>query len=111
MADPFTGPVVVLVDVMSGSAAEAFAGGLQAIGRALICGERTAGRVLGAEVAELPMGALMVYPTVRPVLGNGEILEGTGVVPDLPVTVDRADLLAGADPVLEAAIEYLLSGG
>jgi carboxyl-terminal processing protease len=105
---PYDGPVVVLVDVLSGSAAEAFAGGLQAIGRAVIAGERTAGRLLGGEITQLPIGALMIYPINQPVAADGTIVEGRGVIPDLPVAVHRGDLLAGHDPALQAAIDHLL---
>jgi carboxyl-terminal processing protease len=107
--DPYDGPVEVLVDVISGSAAELFAGGLQAIGRAVIAGERTAGRLLGGEIAELPIGSLMIFPTSQPVLADGTIVESRGVIPDLPVAVRRSDLVAGIDPVLRAAIEHLQS--
>jgi C-terminal processing protease CtpA/Prc len=105
--DPYEGGVVVLVDIVSSSGAEAFAGGLQAIGRAVIAGERTAGRLLGGEVARLPMGALMVYPINQPVTADGTIVEGRGVIPDLPISVHREDLIAGHDPILQAAIDYL----
>ena len=37
----YDGPIVVLVDVLSGSWAEEFAGGLQAIGRAAVIGEQS----------------------------------------------------------------------
>lgn len=107
--DPYDGPVVVLVDVVSGSAAEAFAVGIQAMGRAVIVGERTAGRLLGGEIAELPIGALMIYPVVAAVAADGTVVEGRGVIPDLPVAVHRRDLLAGIDPTLQAAIDHLLS--
>ncbi len=72
-------------------------------------GERTAGRLLGGEIAELPMGALMIYPITEPVTADGNVVEGRGVIPDLPVTVDRWDLLAGIDSPLQAAIDHLLS--
>lgn len=108
---PYDGPVVVLVDIMSGSAAEAFSGGIQAIGRAHIVGERTVGRLLGGELAELPMGALMIYPITAPVIADGSMVEGRGVIPDIPVAVDRSDLLAGIDPALRAAIDHLQSTG
>ncbi len=106
---PYDGPVVVLVDVLSGSAAEAFSVGIQAIGRADIVGERTAGRLLGGELAELPMGALMIYPITVAVAADGTVVEGHGVIPDLPVAVHRRDLLAGIDPPLRAAIDHLQS--
>ena len=42
---PFDGPVVVMIDVMNGSASERFAACIQSIGRAVIIGERSPGIV------------------------------------------------------------------
>jgi C-terminal processing protease CtpA/Prc len=42
-------------------------------------------------------------------MADGTIVEGRGVIPDLPVAVRRSDLAAGIDPVLRAAIEYILA--
>ena len=40
---PFAGPVAILVDAMSGSASECFAGGMQSIGRARVFGQTVDG--------------------------------------------------------------------
>ena len=101
------GPVVVLVDEFSASSSEEFAGGLQAIGRAAIVGKRTPGKVLIADVKQLPNGATFVYPVAVTRLANGTVLEGRGVIPDIEVALDRALLLQGRDSQLEAAINYL----
>ena len=105
--EPYTGAVVVLIDVISASSAEEFAGGLQATARATVIGERTAGRVLTAEFVQLPNGSLMIYPDAQTVVADGTVLESHGVVPDIEVTQTRADAIAGADPVLDAAIDHL----
>ena len=105
----YDGPLVVLVDVLSASSAEEFAGALQAMGRAYVIGERTAGRVLVADLVEVPNGALMIYPVGQSMTSDGTVLEGHGVIPDLPVAVHRSDLLVGKDPPLQAAIDYLRS--
>jgi carboxyl-terminal processing protease len=106
-ADAYTGPVVVLVDVMSGSSSEEFAGAMQATGRATIVGERTAGVVLVGDVVQLPDGAIFMYPVEQTRTADGTVLEGRGVIPDLEVPLDRAALLQGTDSQLQAAIEYL----
>ena len=103
----YDGPIVVLVDVLSTSSAQEFAGGLQAIGRAVIIGERTARRVLVQDIAELPTGSIRIYPQGQSLLPDRTVLEGHGVIPDLPVAVHRSDLLAGTDPTLRAAIDHL----
>ncbi|MDH3190977.1 MAG: S41 family peptidase [Acidimicrobiia bacterium] len=106
----YGGPVVILVDVVSASSAEEFSGALQAIDRAVVIGERTAGRVLVAEFAELPSGALMIYPVVESSLADGTVLEGHGVIPDIAVATTREDLLAGVDAPLKTAIDHILNG-
>jgi carboxyl-terminal processing protease len=55
-ADAYTGPVVVIVDHRSGSAAEIFAAVVQGSGRGRVVGERTAGAVLNAFPYRLPDG-------------------------------------------------------
>ena len=106
---PYTGPLVVIVDVLSASSAEEFSGGLQAMGRAAIVGERTAGRVLVMETIQLPNGDLMLYPYAQTLVSDGTVLESHGVIPDLPIELNRDDLLAGVDTALQSAIEYLNS--
>jgi carboxyl-terminal processing protease len=100
-----------LVDELSSSSAEEFAGAMQAMGRAAVVGERTPGIVLVAEVLPLSSGDTLIYPTARTVTSDGITLEGRGVTPDIMVrhTVDA--LLAGRDLPLEAAIRYLRMKG
>jgi carboxyl-terminal processing protease len=105
--DVYAGPLVVLVDVMSASSAEEFAGGLQSIGRALIVGEQTAGICLVMDGVSLPNGALFVYPIEQTRTADGRVLEGRGVIPDIEVKLDRALLLQGIDSQLEAAIKEM----
>lgn len=105
--NPYNGPVVILVDCMSGSASESFAGGMQSIGRAVVVGERSGGGDLDASVAQLPTGALLLYAYADFVTAKGVSLEGRGVVPDLDVKLTRASLLSDNDPQLEAAVNYL----
>jgi len=106
----YAGPLAVLVDVMSASSAEEVAGGLQAIGRAVIVGERTAGVCLVMDAVTLPNGALFVFPAEQTRMADGSVLEGRGVIPDVEILLDRERLLRGADPQLEAALERLRKG-
>jgi carboxyl-terminal processing protease len=105
--DPYTGTVVILVDELSASSSEEFAGSLQALGRATIIGSQTPGRCLTANIVPLPNGALLVYPYGQSQTPDGRVLENNGVIPDIQVTLDRRQLLRGIDAQLEAAIEYL----
>jgi carboxyl-terminal processing protease len=105
--NPYMGPVVILVDCMSGSASESFAGGMQAVGRAVVVGERSGGGDLDAAIDELPTGALLLYAYGDFLTAKGVSLEGRGVIPDVEVKLTRASLLQDDDPQLEAAINYI----
>lgn len=106
---PFAGPVAILLDELSGSASEVFAAGMHAIGRVRIFGATSIGGVLPASWDRLPNGDVLYHAIGEFVTAKGERLEGRGVVPDEPVTVTRADLLAGRDPVLNAAMRWITS--
>jgi len=105
--DAYTGPLVVLIDVMSLSSAEEFSGAMQAIDRAVIIGERSAGICVVANWMQLPNGATFMYPVEQTRTADGTVLEGRGVIPDVEVTLDRGLLLQGIDSQLEAAIDYI----
>ena len=105
---PYKGKVVILIDEMSGSSSEEFSGGMQAIGRATIIGQQTAGKVLTMEVVSLPEGALFIYPNSQTRTANNEILEGVGVVPEITVKLTKETLLKDKDIQLETAIKYLM---
>jgi carboxyl-terminal processing protease len=106
--DPYPGKVVILVDELSASSSEEFAGSLQALGRATIIGSQTPGRCLTANFVSLPKGALLVYPFGQSQTPDGRVLENNGVVPDIRVALDREQLLQGIDTQLQAAIEYVV---
>lgn len=104
---PFAGPLVVLVDELTASASECFAGGLQSLGRARIVGRTTAGQALPASIKRLPNGDLLMYVVGDFVTATGRRLEGDGVVPDDRVSLEPGVLLAGRDPDLEAALRWI----
>jgi carboxyl-terminal processing protease len=104
---PFAGPVAVLVDGMTGSASECFAGGLQALKRVRVFGQTSMGQALPAFFDKLPNGDVLIHATGDFVTADGTRLEGRGVVPDEIVTVDRKELLAGRDPTLTAALAWV----
>ena len=105
--EPFAGPVAILVDSMTGSASECFAGGMQAIGRARVFGQTSMGQALPAFFAKLPNGDVLIHATGDFVTADGTRLEGRGVVPDEAVAIDRAALLAGRDATLDAALKWI----
>ncbi|MCK5204552.1 MAG: PDZ domain-containing protein [Desulfobacterales bacterium] len=99
--------VVVIVDHLSVSSAEEFSGGLKAIKRATIVGERTPGVVVTGNFEKLPNGATFVYPKAWTITADGTVLEGHGVIPDIEITLDRSELLRGNDSQLEAAVKSI----
>jgi carboxyl-terminal processing protease len=104
---PFAGPLAILVDSMSGSASECFAGGMQSIGRARIFGQTSMGQALPALFDRLPNGDVLIHAYGDFVTANGTRLEGKGVIPDEPVPLDRADLVAGRDRTMDAALAWI----
>jgi len=106
-AQVFTGPVAVLVDGSSASTSEIFAGGLQDLGRARVFGTHTAAAALPSVFERLPNGDGFQYATANYISKGGKPLEGLGVTPDVEVKVSRQTLLAGHDPVVEAALEWI----
>jgi C-terminal processing protease CtpA/Prc len=92
---------------MGKSPTEFFAACTQAIGRAVIMGERSPGSVGPAEFMPLPNGATFIYLVAQETTLDGTIHEDLGVIPDLEVTLDRALLSQGIDSQLEAAIDYI----
>lgn len=103
-ADAYDKPVVVLVNAGSASGSELFSGTLQAVGRAKVVGEPSCGCLLGfLGYARVPGGAELAYSEVGFVMANGRRIEGTGVIPDVPVPLTMEDLRAGRDRPLEEA--------
>ena len=107
----YGGPVAILVDAMSGSASECFAGGMQAIGRVRVFGQTSMGQALPALFDKLPNGDVMIHAYGDFVTGDGTRLEGRGVIPDEATPLTREDLLAGRDRALEAALAWIDEAG
>jgi C-terminal peptidase prc len=104
----YHGPLAILVDRNTASAADLFAYTFKSSKRATIVGNTPsagmAGTVSGGQYL-LPDGAFIQVPTGGFTDANGKLaVEGEGVAPDVlvPVTVDS--LLSTKDDVLEAAV-------
>ena len=104
---PYSGPLVILLDGSTQSAGEMFASGLQEAGRAILVGEKSAGNTLPSAIKKLPTGAIFQYGFANYETPAGKRLEGSGITPDLTVTLSRKNLLRGGDPQLSAAIRRL----
>jgi len=103
----YHGALAILVDGCSASTSEVFAGGMKDLGRARILGTRTAGAALPSAIDRLPNGDALQHALADYISEGGRTLEGVGVIPDVEVKLTREALLAGHDPVLDAAIEWI----
>jgi carboxyl-terminal processing protease len=104
---PYAGKLAILVDASSYSASEIFAAGMQSIGRARVFGSRSPGGALPAMLRKLPNGDVLEYAIGDFVTATGEHIEGRGVLPDVDAPLTRAAVLAGNDPALAAALEWI----
>ena len=109
--EPFAGPVAVLVDELTASASECFAGGLQSLGRARVFGRQTMGQALPAVTRTLANRDVLMYVIGDFVTPTGVRLEGDGVRPDEVVDLSLADLAQGRDGPLEAALAWMDTAG
>ncbi|HEX7812430.1 MAG TPA: S41 family peptidase, partial [Burkholderiales bacterium] len=101
-----TVPLVVLVNGGSASASEIVAGALQSHKRATIVGARTFGKGTVQVVLPLADGSAMKLTTAYYYTPDGRRIQGTGVVPDLPV-----DALKAGTPALPAGDAQSIDAG
>jgi carboxyl-terminal processing protease len=106
----YAGRVVILIDGATGSAAEIFSAVLQDHGRAQLVGRKSAGAVLASWFYHLPDGGELQLSREDYMAPKGRRIEGNGLEPDVPVVRTLADIRAGRDRDLEAALQ-LLHGG
>ncbi|MEN1728823.1 MAG: S41 family peptidase [Pseudomonadota bacterium] len=104
---PFDGPVAILIDSLSASTSEMFTSGMQALGRARVFGTHSPGMALPANMLPLANGDRLMYAFADYIDGEGRRIEGVGVQPDEVITADRDAILAGGDPVFQAAVAWL----
>jgi carboxyl-terminal processing protease len=95
----------VLIDHHTRSTAELFVHAYQRERQGPLIGTRTAGAVSAASAYAMPGGNLL-YLAVTGLEVDGDILEGTGVAPDIEVA-RPIPYSNGADPVLDAALDLL----
>ena len=114
-ADCIDLPFGVLVNGQSYSAAELFAAQLRESAGALIVGEVTSGKGYSQRTFPLLNGGALGLSTARYSTGSGVSLIGTGLTPDVEVSLteeEAAKLAAGQlapeeDPQLQALIDQM----
>ena len=103
----YGGALLVLVDAASASTAELLAARLQETGRAVLIGETTAGAVVASRGINLPDGGLLSLGMREIRTGDGRLLEGTGVTPDLPAPWTPEAIREGRDPAWEVVTMFV----
>jgi hypothetical protein len=100
--------VVVLIDRGCFSATDVFAAALGALPNVKLVGEATSGGSGRAAGHRLPRsGVRLQLSTMASFRPDGVLFEGNGVVPDVAVSAEPADLVGGGDAVLQRALELL----
>jgi carboxyl-terminal processing protease len=110
LVGPRGGRLAIVIDELSASTTEIFAGALQQLGRARIFGAASPGFALPARTTRLPGGDVLMYVVADFTLPRGGRVEGAGVRPDVEIAPSRSDLLSGRDPALESAVEWVETG-
>jgi len=99
----YTGPVAVLINRLSASASEIFAGALQDYGRGIVIGDRSFGKGTVQTLLDLPEGQLKVTESKFYRI-SGDSTQHRGVVPDIPFPS-----LFDEQEIGESALDYALS--
>lgn len=106
----YTGPLAVLTDAGSYSAANALAAMLSTMPHVTVVGAETGGGAGIPHYAELPNGWWLRVPTAAIGDEAGDLLED-GFAPDVSVAFSEEQALdEGTDTVIEAAVSLLLGG-
>ena len=102
-------PLAVLVDGGSASGSEVLAGALQDRDRAPLIGTETYGKGSVNILLQLSDGSAMYITTARWLTPDYNLIEGIGLTPDIEVEITEDDIIAGNDPQLDAALDYLMT--
>ncbi len=98
---------VVLVNGGSASASEILAGALQEYGAATLLGEKTFGKGSVQQIIKLADGRILKVTIARWYTPKGKNITKEGITPDKVVPMTAADIDAGKDPQLDAALQLV----
>ncbi len=102
----FSGPVVVLVDRRTASAAEMVAGALQDAG-VPVMGTRSYGKGTVQELRRLPGGAILQLTVAQYLTPNGTLVDARGIQPSVEVEAEEGTPGTSADRALQMALQWL----
>ena len=103
----FSGPVVVLTNRRVFSSSEAFVLAMRVLPTVTVVGDTTGGGSANPAERMLPNGWTYTVSRWLVTTPEGVPFEGTGLAPDVPVSLDPVDAAEGRDTILERAIELL----
>lgn len=104
---PYNGPVAMLVDARTFSAAEDTAATFKLMKRGPIIGEATGGSTGQPVLRRLPGGGMVRVCAKRDSYPDGSDFVGIGVQPDVVARMTAEGLIQGQDPALQRALELL----
>ena len=101
--------MAIIADQGSASASEILAGALTQHGVAKLVGTRTFGKGSVQQLMDLGGGAEIKITVARWLTPNGTSISDGGLQPDIKVERTPADVAAGKDPQLDAAVSWLIT--
>jgi carboxyl-terminal processing protease len=108
----WTGPLAVLVDGDTASAAEIVAGAIQDDGAGTLVGTRTFGKGVVQSVFPLPDGSAVKLTTARYTTPKGRDIDKVGITPDVPIAEPPGSTVGDpeTDPQLARGLVVVRSG-
>lgn len=101
--------MAILVNQGSASASEILAGALREYNKAVIVGERTFGKGSVQELVPVTSDTSLKITVAHWLTPLGNSISEGGITPDIEVETTLENTADGSDPVLDAAVKYLLS--
>lgn len=101
------GPLVVLINDGSASAAEIFAGAVKDNNRGELVGEKTFGKGTVQDVVDLSGGASLHVTVAKWLTPKGKSIHKEGIEPDTTVKLTDDDIKNDRDPQMEKALEII----
>ena len=105
----FTGPIVLLTSDATQSAAETFALAMRELPHVTQLGDTTSGAFSDAVIRDAPNGWAYAISVGDYRAADGRSYESLGLSPDIAVDNDYADVNAGRDAQLQAAVARLMA--
>ncbi len=105
--DKFLGPVILLTDIYTFSAAEDFAMTFKSLKRGMIIGRPTGGSSGQPLQVDLPGGGFYRVCTKIDTYPDGTEYVGKGIIPDIIIEPTYNDLISNKDVVLDKAVDLL----